>query len=314
MLRITRTRWVFVFLSLALSEACHRQPNLTPRLILESEHVGRDSWLGAPYIAVVKIIHADLQGARQSLFQGGPKSLQLVRFDAQVENTIRGEFPSDTISFYFFAYLAQKHDYYLNPGKHYIVSLRSEGGVLRSFADGTQLNIEVYSGSHSQKDLPLELGPEAVIAYVRLTPGVDVDLDNFQRHLDGTWGPSDGSPKYVYERLRILQTNSNPALRDAACVATALMFGQHAKCLQQAKHSAEASIRHTASESLGYDDPSLLRQLKSDPLSLLPAPWAEYAPQMLEIYADDTRLEVHKVACTSLRNLAPEKMAEHCEK
>ncbi len=313
MLKINRALFVTVFLSIAFTEACHRQPNLTPRLIIESEHVGRDFWLGAPYIAAVKIIHADLQGARQSLFQGGPKSLQLVKFEAQVENAIRGEFPSETISFYFFAYLDQKHEYYLSPGKRYIVSLRSEGGVLRSFSDGTQLNIEVYSGSHNQKDLPLELGPAATIAYIRLTPGMDLDLDKFKQHLSDAWIPSDGSPKYVYERLRVLRKYSDPTVGDAACVAMTLMFEQRGKCLEQAGHSMDASVRHTANEFLEYDDARLLKQLRSDPSSLVPEPWREYMPQMLEIYADDARPEIQKAACSSLRSFASQQTVEQCK-
>ena len=235
-----------------------------------------------------------------------------MKFDAHVESAIRGAFPSRTISFYFFAYLGQKHDYYLHPGNRYIVSLRDEGGVLRSWADGTQLDIEIYSGAHNQNDLPLELGPAAAIAYILLTPGVGLDLDEFEHHLDGSWAPADGSPMYVYERLRVLQKYPDPIVRDSACVAAASMFGQHPKCLEEAAHSADASVRHTANEFLEHGDASLPKQLRSAPLSLLPEPWMDYVPQMLEIYADDERPEVRKVACASLRSLAPQQTLENC--
>lgn len=310
--QIDRASFASVLLLMAFGEACRLQPNLTPRLIVESEHVGREFWLGAPYVAAVKIIRADMQGGRQSMFQGGPKSLQLVKFDARIENTIRGELPTETISFYFFAYLDQKHDYYLHPGKRYVISLRSEGGVLRSLADGTQLAIEVYSGTHNQQDLPLNLGPEAAIAYIRLTPGVDLDLDNFKHHLDGTWAPSDGSPKYVYERLRALLKYPDPTVGDEACIAMEVMVGQRPNCLDRAAHSVDAAVRDRANRLLERDDSNLLRQLRNDPSSLLPEPWMGYVPDMLEIYAEDTRPEIRKAACESLRRFAPQQSIESC--
>ncbi len=306
------TVWAFVFLSIVSSCARPRQPDLMPRLIVESEKVGRDFWLGAPYIAAVKIIHADLQGGRRAVFPGGAELLQLVKFDAHVENTILGEFQSETISFYFFAFLGQKQVYYLTPGKRYIVSLRSEGGVFRSWSDATQLNIEVYSGSHNQQDLPLALGPAAAISYILLTPGADLDTDKFEHHLGDAWVPSNGSPGYVYQRLQVLQQNPDPTIRDSACVAAAYMFAQRPKCLEQAAHSVDAFSRHTASEFLESKDASVSMQLRSAPLSVLPEPWTEYLPQMLEIYADDTRPEVRTAACASLKKFAPQHKIENC--
>jgi hypothetical protein len=138
---------------------CNRAPELRPRLILQAEPVGDEFWLAAPYIVAVKIIRADLQGSREPIYQGGPKTLQLMKFDALVENVLQGDLPNNqAISFFFFANADQNPTYYLDPGKRYIVALRSEGGILRSFADATQLKIEIHSGSHNQRDLPLESG------------------------------------------------------------------------------------------------------------------------------------------------------------
>ncbi|MGP8247152.1 MAG: hypothetical protein ACLQVN_21880 [Bryobacteraceae bacterium] len=72
--------------------------------------------------------------------------------------------------------------------------------MLRTRADATQLRIWVHSGAHSQKDLPLELGPATAIAYILLTPGADRDLSDFAHFLD--WPPYwYGDPAYVNQRL-----------------------------------------------------------------------------------------------------------------
>lgn len=59
-----------------------RAPELRPRLILQGEPIGGDFWLEAPFVLVVKIVRADLHGPPESIFQGGPKTLQLVKFVA----------------------------------------------------------------------------------------------------------------------------------------------------------------------------------------------------------------------------------------
>ena len=127
-------RLVAATMALASLSGCRRAPELKPRLILQGEPVGNGFWLAAPHVAAVKIVRADLVGARESMFQGGPKVLQLIRFSANVENVIKGNLPEKTIAFFFFVKTDQNPYYYLYPGKRYIVSLRNEGGVLRSWA------------------------------------------------------------------------------------------------------------------------------------------------------------------------------------
>jgi len=77
--------------------SCRRQPDLVPRLIIEGEPVGRDFYLSAPYIAVVKILKQTAVGPRKAIAEGEPKDFALVRYDAIVENTIRGKFPTPNI-------------------------------------------------------------------------------------------------------------------------------------------------------------------------------------------------------------------------
>lgn len=284
--------------------------DLRPRLVLQEEPVGDDFWLAAPYVLVVKIVSSDLEGPREPIFLGGPKTLQLVKFTANVENTIKGDLPKGTITFFFFAKIDQNPNYYLDPGKRYIVSLRSEGSVLRSWADATQLKIEIRSGSHAQQDLPLDLGPSATITYLLLTPGTDYDPDVFRKSLG--WPPySHAGPRYVHERLVLLQRNSNRLISDSACVASASMFWYRPKCLEEALKSPEGNIREAA-VGLSKDNLNLLDRLKANPFFLSPDSWTNYSFQMLEIFAEDVRPDVRKAACASLRNFAPTRAVASC--
>jgi hypothetical protein len=287
--------------------SCHRQPDLVPRLILEGEPVGREFYLSAPYIAVVKITNQAAAGPRKAIVEGEPKDLVLVKYDAIVENTIRGKFPTPNISFYFFMYFGQKHFYNLNPGERYIVSLRTEGGVFRSWSDATQLKIEVSSGSHNQQDLPLRLGPEATIAYILLTPGDDLPMDKY--HLDGyqIGMMRDGGdilvvPKYAYELLTNVQKHGDPRVRGAACRAGALIFPNLPKCVTADNPDpvARERLRDT------------LDMLQKTPSALLPERWNKYLLEMLEIYTDDARPAVRAAACADLRNIAPERKVANC--
>lgn len=289
--------------------SCHRQPDLVPRLIIEGEPVGREFYLSAPYLAVVKIVNFAFVGSRRAIFEGGPKDLVLVKYDATVENTIRGEFPTPSISFYFFINLGQKHPYDFQPGERYIVSLRTEGGVFRSWSDATQLKIEVESGSHNQQDLPLQLGPESTIAYILITPGNDLIMDKY--HLDGYQiglmrNEDDilAVPKYAYELLTNLQKHGDPRVRGVACHAVSfLLIHDLTNCPTADKPDPEVA-RERLSETLEF--------LQKTPSALLPERWNNYLLEMLEIYTDDARPAVRAAACADLRNIAPERKVANC--
>jgi len=158
---------------------------------------------------------------------------------------IKGDSQIQAITFFFFTKLDQNPRYDLDPGKRYIISVRNEGGVFRSWADASQLRIEVHSGSHKQKDLPLDLGPRAVIAYILLTPGEDCDFHEFASRLD--WPPlSSDDPGYVNQRLRQLELSSNSEVRDRACLTAASLFWYRPPCLKQALENSDANIRMAA--------------------------------------------------------------------
>jgi hypothetical protein len=299
---------VVATIALMAVAGCRRAPELTPRLILQGEPVGREFWLDAPYVLVVKILRADLDGSRRPIFPGGPKSLQLVKFTANVENAIKGNLPEQTVSFFFFADIDQKPYYGLDSGKRYIVSLRSEGGVLRSFADASQLKIEVHSGSHRQRDLPLDLGLEATIAYILLTPGADSDLADFQSFLD--WPPY-GEPGYINQRLRELLSHPDRSVRDSACITSARIFWHRPECLKRCLDSPEIDVRRHAEKFLHGDDVNLLGHLQNNPSSLFPEP-RNYIVQMFEIYTEDIRPEVRQAACRFLHSAAPAEALKYC--
>ena len=274
---------------------------------MEGEPVGRDFYLAAPYIAVVKITNFAFVSTIKATAERPPTGLALVRYDAIVENTIRGTFPTPGISFYFFMNFDQKHPYDLRPGEHYIVSLRKDGGFFRSWSDATQLKIEVDSGSHNQQDLPLQLGPEATIAYILITPGNDLPLDHLDGYQIGLMRNEDdilAVPKYAYKLAKNLQKDADPRVRGALCRGiSGLLSHDQTNCPGADKPDPE-----TAGERLQQT----VDFLQKTPSALLPEGWNERFLETLEIHADDARPAVRAAACADLRNIAPERKVANC--
>jgi hypothetical protein len=287
--------------------SCHHQPELVPRLILEGKPVGREFYLSAPYIAVVKITNFAFVSNIKATPERPPTGLALVRYDAIVENSIRGTFPTPSISFYFFMNFDQKHRYDFRPGEHYIVSLRKDGGRFRSWSDATQLKIEVDSGSHNQQDLPLRLGPEATIAYILITPGNDLRMDHLDGYQIGLMKNEEdilSVPKYAYELVRNLQQHADPRLRGALCRGiSGLLTHDQNDCPGADKPDPETA---------GERRRETLEFLQKTPSALLPERWNNYLLEMLEIYAADARPAVRAAACADLRNIAPERRVANC--
>jgi len=305
-------RAMLAVVMLAAISGCSRSPQMRPRLILQTDSVGKDFWLAAPYIVAVKVVAAQLDGPAIEVAPGGVKVLQLLKFTANIENVIKGNIQEKKIDFFFFAKLDQNPSYYLYPGSRYIVSLRKEAGVLRSWADATQLKVEVFSGAHEQKELPLELGPGATIAYILLTPGHDCDIEAFGRRLTSSGADSYASPGYTALLLARLQGRSNSVLRDSACVAMAQMLWFRPACLVQAKDSLDGGIRGLARRLLEEDSVGTVETLRRDPLSLFPA-WVDDISQRLEFYTEDMRPQVRRAACESLGKMFPGKTFRHCK-
>ena len=289
-----------------------RTHHLVPRLILQGEPVGNEFWLAAPYIAAVRMIRSDLQGPREPMFPGGPNSLQLIKFEAEVENQIRGDLGARTITFFFYANLETSPDYYLYPGRRYIVALRREGRVLRSWADATQLRIEIHSGVHSQRDLPVDQGPGVTIAYILLTPGSNCDFEGFANSLPA---PVDAyaAPGYVKRRLELLQSHVNSSIRESACFTAASMFWYQPKCLVELSSSSDPRVREAAMSRLTDTDVDLKARLETNPFQFLPRDWSDYMWQRFEIFTEDRRPAVREAACALLKRLGRPQTATNCK-
>jgi hypothetical protein len=115
-----------VLAALSLLAGCRHAPELTPRLLGQAD-ARPGFWLDAPYVLVVTIARTEFQGSREPAFKGGPKTLQLVKFTANVENVLKGDLPDKTITFYYFANAVPSPGI-LDPGHRYVVSVRREGG------------------------------------------------------------------------------------------------------------------------------------------------------------------------------------------
>jgi len=184
--------------------------------------------------------------------------------------------------------------------------------VLRSWADATQLRVEVFSGMHDQKELPLTLGPGATIAYILLTPGSDCDVGAFGKRLTSSTADHYASPAYIGALLARLQAHPNPVLRDSACVAMAQILWFHPTCLSLATDSPDEGVRGLARRLLKNDPGDVEGALRNDPLSLFPLPWVENISQRLELYTEDMRPGVRNAACTYLRRVLPGRTFQHC--
>ena len=307
-----RARVVAVTALAILLLGCQKTPELIPRLILQGEDVGEGFWLGAPLILVVRITQADQVGPRKPIVPHGPQVLQLVRFRAEVENVLEGELRERLISFYFVVKVNQATTYYLDPGKRYVVSLRREGGILRSWADATQLRIWIHSGRHQEGGLPRGLKIRDTIEYVLLTPGEECDLRDFAENLD--WWPFvDADPGYIHHRLNLLEAHPDRAIRDAACLASASLFRYRPNCLSLAVGSPDGRVRETAQKLLRSDDSNLSSVLRKGPFALFPAAWTQYMSDTFEIYNEDLRPEVRNAACRAERVLSPQEAHESCK-
>lgn len=302
-----------VLLSLIVG-GCSRDLNLHPRILRQTEPVSSGFWLSAPHVLVITIRTAVLKTSYESP-QDKQAVLQLVEFTADVENVISGQPVGREVRFYFFVDPSQRPRYWLSPKQRYIVSLRRDGKVLRSMADVKQLAIPVHSGRHEQATLPSDASPGRKIAYLLLTPGIDCDISRFIQHL-ALWELDDYAPEqYVFLLMKRLQTHSDRRLRDAACLATAKGFWFRPSCLSSCLASPDADVRQSAERLVNEEDDKLqlIDRLERDPLSLLPPRFKASIETKLEVYVEDMRPEVRRLACVNLRRMFPQREIPRCK-
>jgi Prokaryotic membrane lipoprotein lipid attachment site len=294
---------------LAALAACSSRSDLYPRVIAQAEPVGDEFLLAAPYVLALTIISADIRPSRFAVGGDRAHALKLIEFTAQVENLIKGDLPDRRISFFFFADPDQNPNYYLDPGKRYIVSLGREGGLLRTWADVTQLKIPIYSGKHDQNALPLNLGVGPTIAFILIIPGSDWDREHYGLGL--MYATSYASPGYIGSLLKQVQSNPDRELRAEACLEAA-QTTWYPNCLSDVLDSPNAGYRKLARDLLKTDGVNTFGVLKYDPLSLLPRRSGEYLFERLELYSNDLRPDVRQAACEDLRRMYPSRDVQAC--
>lgn len=298
---------------LAASMLGAQEPVLQPRVVPPRRGL-QDFWLSAPEVLVVKIVNFELKGPRRKFSSKGGVILQLINFNAEVENVLKGSGVGNNINFYFFAKPDQKQQQFLSPGKRYIVSLRKEGKVLRSFSDGSQLALEVHSGRHDQPT-PADLGLYETIAYILLTPGSDFDLQKFSYFLPESVAHAldYASPKYIATPLSQLQVSSDDALRDLGCITLAQYFWFRPKCLRPPSEYRDSNLREIAK---GFDDRdvqlAVVNGIRDDPFAFFSTPDKRYVTEWLELFTSDIRPEVRKAACDKLNSLRPRENFSNC--
>jgi hypothetical protein len=304
---VCRLSWLA---AICVFAGCGTAPDLRPRLILAGDPVTPEFyWHAAPYVAVVKVTRADLVGPRQAEYVGGPKTLQLVKFSADVENVIKGDLRAGATSFYYFVKDDERNSFYLDPGERYIVSLRREGSVLRSWTDASQLKIKVFSGVHEQKELPLDGDVKATIQYILLTPGSQCDLRVFAETI-GQGLSYYGNPREDHRYIERLEAHPSRSVREWACIAEASHWWYRPKCLQACLTSPSEPIRKRAAELLNAQDAEYW--LKKNPYFYFSDEWIEYMTQVFELYTKDMRPGVRAAACTQLRVFGEDSADKNC--
>lgn len=279
-------------------------------MIVQGTAGGVQLGMDAPYVAVIRVLDAGPQGPRLPLDQHGPKTVQLVRCVANVENAIRGELKPGPITIYFFANLGPSPDYMFTPGERYITALRRDGDTWRSWTDGQQMLIHVFSGSHEQETLPLDRGPWTAVAYILLTPTADYAKDDFfTRNLSGNEIYfSQAGPLYVRERFREMEKSKDPAIRDWGCLADSSIGRYHPPCLDSLVNSQDAEIRAAAEQRL-RDADNDRRAFLSLPLLRVARPELQNYIEQLAILAEDARPDVRAAAMQEWRRLRAYQLA-----
>jgi len=303
-------------------------PHIVPRIVYPGEEFHSHTWLSAPHILVVQILHIGWQGrevkvvAPSSRFGG--ISMRPVCVVARVENIIRGKAVPSEITFYYFAssvVVPRNQD--LNPGSRYIVFLRDESGILRTVTDLTSSEILVLSGAHEQSELPVtppsakvggdwnEYDMSDAIAYVLFTPGVGCDSAALTERLIDTIERAGRllsvPPEYLVALMRALRTNSDQRLRTEACSALLGEFRLQDACIDDALRASDPEVQRMGGQLLARarsGEAKLLRDLGEDPLGV-----AIYYgdsrdfKSALTRFATDQRTAVRRRACEILHVL-----------
>lgn len=299
-------------------------PHLHPRVFLQGDAVGELFWVIAPDVAIVKIQTANWVGREIEITPPKKLVVRLVRVQAEVENSIRGNLGVGPVQFYFFTNRFSANGYHtvfswLEPGKRYAIFLRQDGPVLRTMADVWASNIRIYSGPHAQL-LPGRNGPAATdageaIAYAALTPAADYE-PGFASSVQQVFGEiAQSAPRaYLAALLRGLLSHPDGAIRAQACLTLSREYSYRDPCLPALANSTDPAIRQQAILWLGKRQTAqnIVARLREDPLALNVSGRTDALPGELEQFTFDTDAAVRRQACDTLHRFFQDRRFPNC--
>jgi hypothetical protein len=298
-------------------------PRLYPRVALPGEGLGELFWLFAPDIVIAKILNATWIGPEIEITPPGKLVVRLVRVEADVENTIRGDLAAGPVRFYFFTNVFSANGYHtvfswMEPGKRYAVFLREDGAVLRTMADIMAFNIRIRSGRHGQllfgQAGRAAADPGEAIAYAALTPAADYERGFASSIQQAFWDVQRLLPRgNLAALLRGLLSHTDEEIRAQACLTLSSEYKYRDPCLPALTSSKDAAIRQQAERWLRMQQTSqrLVASLKEDPLSLASGKIGAL-PGELEQFTFDSDPAVRQQACNALHRLFPERRFPNC--
>jgi hypothetical protein len=151
--------------------------------------------------------------------------VQPVKIVVDVENVLRGQVKPGLLDVYVFVYAADnrfsfgKREFVLMKAR-YIWFLMSEGGVLRSVGDVTELYFRgVPSGSHRNVTFPPGASLGEKISRILLSPGEGVKSEWFAKYiaLEIQGAEKLTSPEFADSLVRDLLRDEHPDIRKSAC-------------------------------------------------------------------------------------------------
>jgi hypothetical protein len=187
--------------------------------LVEYEHPQRESEIESAPIVIVGTILSDVLADRWTRINPDPPELR--KLGVQVENLLRGDIKSKSISIYYFittgGYDGPPPLGYWSLGERRIFYVRPDSGVLRLACDIVDhCTLPVLSGAHPQyKHNPTEPLENAIVD-ILFTQGNGVSDDQFAKGIEHA--KLFGSPnQYIVTKLEPLAASSNLRIRAAAC-------------------------------------------------------------------------------------------------
>jgi hypothetical protein len=203
-----------VLLTVLILSSCGGPPPL-----VEYELPQRELEIESAPIVIVGTILSDALADRWTRINPDPPELR--KLGVQVENVLRGDIKSKSISIYYFittgGYDGPPPLGYWSLGERRIFYVRPDSGVLRMACDIVDhCTLPVLSGAHPQyKHDPTEPLDHAIVD-ILFTRGEDVNDEQFAKGIEHAKLFVLPNP-YIVTKLEPLTSSSNVRIRTAAC-------------------------------------------------------------------------------------------------